>query len=283
VTSLAAKDNMSLSMKLRVESCKALPVKTKDLPDSPGSMSSTSLGVTKKTSTLPFINPNNFVFSGNPKQPSTLGAEKLSGTTDFVHLGGLPDRSIITHPAALCVRCSKSAAVCVSCMEYIVDCSILHYRRTRGVGAVRLFDSAIVEAGAGKLNKFLLFRIWKNSAALRLRQQLYRGEKSEKFCWNKKIGQLFNAWRLFVAEVLEERKHYYRESLEAKIHNLEQGVIKLDMENRAHARRISDMENQLASKDRLIQDLQEQLSPKIQTQLPLVEVDTDVDFSNILT
>merc|ERR1711916_190418 len=126
--------------------------------------------------------------------------------------------------------------------------------------------------GAYKLNKFLVFRAWKNGSAQRLAIEKYNTEKGGRWWWSHTVYPCFKAWKQFIAVILAERKQHYIDELEAKISLLEQNVNKLSHANRSYPDRIEKLEAQLAEKDSEINGLREQLYPK---QVVLEEVDVN--------
>jgi len=257
---------MSLSLQLRAKSVNAVR------GIQPEIQAGASLTSSLK-STLPFINPKPFVFNGNPKSASSAATDRMSMSIDFVNLGGLPDRSIITHPGATCTRCSRQASICMNCTSYLVDCSILHYRKTRAVGARKLFEGAIVEAGATKVLKFIVFRAWKNGHSIRCRQYLHREQKSQRYYFVKHASVTFNAWKMYIKLEKDSSKEKYTESLEAKVNLIESGIVKLDLDNKFLQKKIEQLEALLTAKEKYI----EQLLPKKEE--PEVLTD-EIDFSN---
>ena len=184
---------------------------------------------------------------------------EMSGQIDSVNLDGLPDRSIITRPIPNCLKCSKIATLCVSCMEAIVDTCLHHYRKSRGVGAKMLLDNAVVNAGAYKLNKFLIFRAWKNGSKHRSAVNNYNVERAGKWWRNHQLYPLFKAWKLFINDILRERKQKLVDELETKISLLEQNVNKLSMEAKNYLTQIESLRRLCVEKDGEILRLSESL------------------------
>ena len=229
----------------------AVPHEAASLTPSAGTKNSSS------RSSHPYINPLPFVVQGKAKVSSNF-IEK-SGQVDFVHLGGLPDRSMITKPVSNCVKCSKIASLCVSCMEANVDTCLQHYRRTRGMGAKKLFDNAVVNAGAYKLNKFLVFRAWKNGSQQRCTIEKYNVERAARWWRNRQLYPLFKGWKLYISNALQERKQKYIDELLAKISLLEQNVNKLSIEAKNYPKQIEDLTDLCTEKDAEILKLTQKL------------------------
>lgn len=253
-----------MSLQLRVKSVNAVrEVKPEE------SLTSMTL-----KSSLPFINPKPFVFNGTEKAASSSASDRMSGSIDFVNLGGLPDRSVIMHPGANCTRCSKQASICMGCTSYLIDCSILHYRKTRALGARKLFDDAVVQAGATKVLKYVVFRVWRNGHILRMKEYLHRDKKSKKYYFDKNASTMFNAWRAYIKLEKLAARDKYTESLEAKVVLIEGGIFKLDQDNKFLQKKIEQLEALLNAKEKYIEQL---LAKKEE---PVVVVD-EIDFSNV--
>ena len=224
---------------------------------------------------LPYVNPLPIVTLEKVRTVSYVAKEnEIDGQTDFAHNDDLPDRSIITKSVQICVKCSKMATLCVSCMEATVDTCLQHYRKTRGIGAKRLFDSAVVNTGAYKLNKFLIFRAWKNGSKLRSTVERCNVERAGRWWRNHQLHPLFKAWKLFITNIIQERKREYVDELLVKISLLEQNVNKLSMETKHYPKQIESLINLCAEKDAEILRLSEKLGA---TQFAIVARDTSND------
>ena len=256
---------MSLSLKLRVASVKAQQIKTDE------SIISGTNSI--NDSSLPFLK-NKQSSSPQKLKMSIQELNKKSMSIDFVNLGGLPDRSIITHPSAVCLRCSKHASLCMSCMEFMVDSSILHYRKTRAKGAIRLFESSLIEAGAGKVLRFVIFSVWKNSTILEINKRRKRQINSERYYFVKSTTTYFQAWKTFIQILSKENQTKLTENLNSKISLIEQSITKIDNENRSLIQRIKFLESHIEHKDKLLDDL----TPKND----ISHENFDIDFNNII-
>ena len=167
---------------------------------------------------------------------------RLSGSFDLVQLGGLADRSIVLHPAAVCVRCSDAASVCMACCECLVDKSVLHYRRTRGKGAAALFESALVQAGAVKLGRFVLFTMWRNSFRMRRKERLRRVEMSKRRYFLKIVAPTFKGWINYTLTFKIERRDKEIGQLREKVLMLETQVLKFDRDSQILSKRNNEIE-----------------------------------------
>ena len=174
---------------------------------------------------------------------------EMLGQIDSENPGGSLDRSVITKPVSTCVKCSKNAIICVNCMEATVDTCLRHYRKSRGLGAKILLDNAVINTGACKLTKFLVFRAWKNGSKYRNSVEIRNVDRAGKWWRHHQMYPLFKAWKLFIDNVLRERKQKSVDQLDAKISLLEQNVNKLSKECKDYTNEIDSLRRLCAEKD----------------------------------
>lgn len=223
----------SLSMKMR-----ATATRPNTGLDSRPSTSQTGFSSTNNSSVLPKIRKMTAASKsrfGTPKSEVALLYERLSGLHESENF--FPDRGRIYHPAAVCVRCSNNASICVACADAMAQNSVNFYRRTLAAGSHRLLERAIKQAGANKTLLFIMFRLWKNGAFFRKFQENKRKTAAEVLFGHSIIYFPFKAWQRYTKETAIERRERKIETMDARIKALEAQVLRLqDEKMRAEAK-----------------------------------------------
>lgn len=204
---------MSLSMKLRAEAA------------------TIALSRPNTTQTLPRLNktstPKNIHFkSSSPKSDVAKLYERLSGSYETAGYESFPLQETICHPITVCVRCANHASLCVPCADTMSQEAVEFFRRAQAVGAYRLFNGAIKQAGCEKVLKFVIFRCWKNSIRLRKYGRGQRHNRTEKRYVDLILRDPFRAWVKFTHECQHERREKREQQLEERIKVLEQQLNK---------------------------------------------------------
>lgn len=254
---IGLKPPVSLSMRLRAEAS-IPPIRKDDSVDDQSISGSKQFG-----KTLPHI--------GTTTSMSTLGTssspgrkkefrypfEALSGSYDWVASSGVfADRSVMVNPAAVCVRCSEHASMCMSCTEILCQEGLNFYRKTRARGAASLFANAITQTGVTKVVKAAIFKLWVNglrSRKSRERKQAFACDKLYKIAITKAP---FRAWRGYAKSELFGRKEKQIEELSEKLLVMEALVQKSHSERAAFEQQAKFVTKLLSERDSAIEAMQ---------------------------
>lgn len=243
----------SLSMKLRSESVTTL--------SRPSTTFSSSSG-----NTLPHIrrkSSNIHLTAPIPQSDVAMMYEKLSGLYETQGFESFPARGTVIHPTTLCVRCSSHASLCVPCADVLAREAVSFFRKSQAVGAYHLLDGAIKQAGAEKVLKFMMFRIWKNSVKLRNYSRNKREGNTERAWELRTIRIPFRQWLIYTRECQFERKDKKIDQLEDRVKLLEQQIFKLSAEKNNAEKQVrkllvekSESELQATSQNEKIKELE---------------------------
>ena len=121
-------------------------------------------------------------------------------------MSSYPIRNTSKNTSFLCVRCSEPASICMQCSENLTENALSFYKETRARGAIVLFQNAIAQAGASKLLRFVLFHIWKNSFASRIRLKNRKKFVAERRHRRSLVIKPFTAWKNFIQLSHVQRK-----------------------------------------------------------------------------
>eukprot|EP01041_Mallomonas_annulata_P008917 gene8917-18450_t len=151
--------------------------------------------------------------------------------------------------SSLCVRCSEPACICMQCTERISEQSLKFYKETRAKGAMELFTNAITHAGAAKILKFVIFKMWRNGFVIRSRLKNRKNFIAERRFRRTITIKPFLAWKTFISMKFIERKDKKIESLEKHVRDLEIHVAALMKQKRAAEAREEHLHAEITRRD----------------------------------
>ncbi len=215
---------VSLSMRMRTEAAK-LPPERSSVTDSgdatlPDIGSSGSKGFNLKLSSTYSLTK-----SKRDMSRQDMEVERASGIIDYMASGGVfADRTKMTMPNAICVRCGEHASCCMSCTEFLAQEALNFYRKTRARGAASLFANAVTQTGITVVVKYVVFSLWKNGRRQRVWAAKKRSFNADIMYRLHFMRYTFKAWVTFKTKNLVDVR-------DQRIKELEERVAALDSAN----------------------------------------------------
>lgn len=115
-----------------------------------------------------------------------------------------------------------------------------------------LFDNAIVQAGAAKGLKFVIFRLWKNGFHVRSRLHHKRSFIAERRHRKTVTMKPFQAWKEFIAMKAEEKEKKRLETLEKRLSDLGNDVANLKKQKQLADNKAEHLTKELQQRDEVL-------------------------------
>jgi len=211
---------LSLSMRMRTEAAK--------LPPERGNASLPEIGIGMGSSGYDLKLSSTYSLTKSKKDAARqeFEVERASGIIDYTASGGVfADRSKMTMPNAVCVRCGEHASCCMSCTEFLAEEALNFYRKTRARGAAALFANAITQTGITVVVKYIVYTLWRNGFRQRKWSTRKRVFKADVMFRLHFMAYTFKAWVNFKNQNLFDRRDKSIEELEKRVAMLEAATV----------------------------------------------------------
>ena len=215
---------LSLSMRMRTEAAKLPP----ERGTIGGSASLPEIGIGTGSSSYDLKLSSTYSLTKSKKDAARqeIEVERASGIIDYTASGGVfADRTKMTMPNAVCVRCGEHASCCMSCTEFLAEEALNFYRKTRARGAAALFANAITQTGITVVVKYIVYTLWRNGFRTRkwsLRKRVFRADVMFRLHF---MAYTFRAWAEYKNQNLFDRRDKAIAELEKRVVSLEASTV----------------------------------------------------------